>query len=49
MLIRRKNALKRTQGKAKVRICPDYFLKACQSELNPLSKIKTGKNIIKID
>ena len=41
-----KKALAKTLGKANVRIYPDCFLNACQSQLKPPSKIKVGRKII---
>lgn len=35
----------RTQGNANMNICVACFLNIYQSELNPLSNIKGGKNI----
>lgn len=35
----------RTQGNASMNICVACFLKMYQSELNPLSNIRGGKNI----
>lgn len=34
-----------TQGKAKIKICADCFLKTYQSELNELSKMRGGRKI----
>lgn len=47
MLMRRNIEEKSTQGKARNKICPPYFLKVCQSLLNPPSKIRMGKKIIR--
>jgi hypothetical protein len=48
MLNKIKVALNNTHGKAKIKIYPNCFFNECVSELNPPSKIRSGKKIIKI-
>jgi hypothetical protein len=37
-----------TQGNANIKVCPNCFLKMCQSALKPLSKIRIGRKIIRM-